>query len=299
MLTSGRCRTSWGDRRVQRRGEGEAKNPAGLGRINDAVIPQPRSRIVRVPLRLVLRADRRLEFFFFLRAPFAALEGHAVTPDCRQHAGGLLSSHDADTRIGPHPEKARRIGPATHAVIAGPEAAADQHGDLRDLSGRNRGHHLGAVLCDPSVLVLPPDHEARDVLQEQEGHAALRAQFDEVRTLLRRLREQDAIVGDDSDRHAVEAREPGNQRRAVARLELVEARTVDKAGDDLAHVVGLAGILRDDAVEFGRIVERLLARLHGDPHLRHAVEISDDPARQVDGVASFSASWSATPETRV
>ena len=96
--------------------------------------------------------------------------------------------------------------------------------------------------------------------------------------------EQDAVVGDDSDRHAVEAREPGNQRRAVARLELVEARAVDEAGDDLAHVVGFAGVLRDDAVEFSGIVERLLARLHGDPHLRHAVEVSDDPARQVDGM---------------
>ena len=72
--------------------------------------------------------------------------------------------------------------------------------------------------------------------------------------------------------------------RTVARFELVEARAVDEAGDDLAHVVGFAGVLRDDAVEFGGIVERLLARLHGDPHLRHAVEVSDDPARQVDGV---------------
>src|SRR5258706_258635 len=121
------------DRCVQSRGEGEAKHPAGLGRINDAVIPHPRSRIIRVALRLVLRADRRLEFLFFLRAPFAALERHAVAPDGRQYAGRLLSSHDADARIGPHPEKARRIGPAAHAVIAGPEAATDQHGDLRDL----------------------------------------------------------------------------------------------------------------------------------------------------------------------
>src|ERR1700722_13671548 len=149
-----------GDRRVQCRGDGEAKHPAGLGRINDAVIPHPRRRVIRVALRLVLRADRRLEFLFFLRTPFAALQDHAVAPDGRQHAGRLLSSHDADARIGPHPEKARRIGPAAHAIIAGSEAAADQHGDLRNLGGRNRGHHLGAVLRDPPVLILSPDHEA-------------------------------------------------------------------------------------------------------------------------------------------
>ena len=105
-----------------------------------------------------------------------------------------------------------------------------------------------------------------------------------MRALLGRLREQDTVVGDDPDRHAVEAREPRHQCRTIARLELVEARAVNETSDDLVHIVRLAAVLRDDAVEFGRIVERLLACLHGDPHLRHAVEIGDDPARQMDGV---------------
>ena len=55
MLTSGRRRTRVGDRRVQRRGEGEAKHAAGVRRVDDAVVPQPRGGVVRMALRLVLR----------------------------------------------------------------------------------------------------------------------------------------------------------------------------------------------------------------------------------------------------
>jgi hypothetical protein len=40
------------------------------------------------------------------------------------------------------------------------------------------------VLGDAAVLVFAPDHEARDVLQEQQGDAALVAQLDEVRPFI-------------------------------------------------------------------------------------------------------------------
>src|SRR5947208_2779771 len=85
----------------------------------------------------------------------------------------------------------------------------------------------------------PSSHnEAGDVLQEHARHLALAAQLDEVRALVGALREQDAVVGDDAHRHALDPREAAHQRRAVARLELLEFRAVDDAGDDLAHVEG-------------------------------------------------------------
>ena len=68
-------------------------------------------------------------------------------------------------------------------------------------------------------------------------------------TLLRRFAEQDAVVGDDAHRHALDVREAADQRGAVAGLELVELRAVDQAGDDLAHVKRLARIGGDDAVQ--------------------------------------------------
>jgi hypothetical protein len=49
------------------------------------------------------------------------------------------------------------------------------------------------------------------------------AQLDEVRALQRRLAEQDAVVGDDAHRIAVDAGKAADQRGAVARLEFVAA----------------------------------------------------------------------------
>ena len=67
---------------------------------------------------------------------------------------------------------------------------------------------------------------------------ALAAQLDEVRALERALGEEDAVVGQDADRVAPDAREAADQRRAVERLELVEAAAVHQPRDDLADVVG-------------------------------------------------------------
>src|SRR4051812_2596731 len=47
--------------RVGAGGEGEPEHLAGLERVDDAVVPQPRGRVVGVALLLVLRADRGLE----------------------------------------------------------------------------------------------------------------------------------------------------------------------------------------------------------------------------------------------
>ena len=49
-----------------------------------------------------------------------------------------------------------------------------------------------------------------------------------MRALERRLGEEDAVVGDDADREAPEAREAADQRLAVERLELVKSRAVDQ-----------------------------------------------------------------------
>ena len=116
------------------------------------------------------------------------------------------------------------------------------------------------MLGDALVLILAPDHEAGDVLQEHQRNAPLAAQFDEVRPLERGFREQDAIVGDHAHRHAPDACKARDQGGAVAGLPFVEGAVVDDARDDLAHVEGLARIGGDDAVEFFSRVARLLGR---------------------------------------
>ncbi len=61
---------------------------------------------------------------------------------------------------------------------------------------------LAPSLAMPPFSYSRPDHEAGDVLQEQQRDAALVGQLDEVRALEGRLAEQDAVVGDDRDRVA-------------------------------------------------------------------------------------------------
>src|SRR4051812_22099129 len=93
-----------GDRRVQRCGEGEAEHVAGLGGVDDTIVPQPRCRVPRIALRLVIVADRLLEGFSLLRRPFVS-----VAVDGREHGRSLFTAHHADARIGPGEQEARRV----------------------------------------------------------------------------------------------------------------------------------------------------------------------------------------------
>ena len=193
--------------------------------------------------------------------------------------------------------KRGRIGAAAHAVIARAEAAADDHGDLGHLRGGDRGDQLGAVLGDALGLVLAADHEAGDVLQEQQRDAALAGELDEMRALLRALGEQHAVVGEDRHRHAPDMREAADQRAAVVRLELVELAAVDQPGDDLVHVVGRAHVLGDDRVELLGIELRRarLARCRAS-RPRFAPRWLTMSRTMVSACSSFSARWSTTPD---
>ena len=135
--------------------------------------------------------------------------------------------------------------------------------------------------------------------RKSSGNAALVAQLDEVRALQRRLAEQDAVVGEDPDRMAVDVREAAHERRAVERLELVEARAVDEPRDDLARVVRLADVDRDDAVDRVRVDGRRL-----EPRSAPTAPAPSGPSvatieRTIaSACSSSSARWSVTPDVR-
>src|SRR3546814_20195355 len=101
---------------------------------------------------------------------------------------------------------------------------------------------------DALGFIFAADHEAADVLEEEQGDAALLRQFDEMRALDRAFAEQHAIVREDRNRNAPDMREAADERAAVIRLEFVKLAAVDDARDHLADVVGRADILRNDAV---------------------------------------------------
>ena len=109
---------------------------------------------------------------------------------------------------------------------------------------------------DAARLIFAPDHEAGNVLQEEQRDPPLAGELDEMRPLERRLGIEDAVIGEDGDRHAEDPGKAGDQRRAVELLELLELRAVDQPGDHLAHIIGPRQAHRHDAVELGRVVER-------------------------------------------
>ena len=67
-----------------------------------------------------------------------------------------------------------------------------------------------------------------------------------------------AVVAEDADRVAVDRGPTADHRRAVAWLELLEARAVDDAADDVAHVDGLAQVAADEPEQLLGVVERLV-----------------------------------------
>ena len=86
-------------------------------RVDDAVVPEPRRRVVRIALGLVLRAD-------LVRIGAA---------DRGENRGRLLSAHHADAGVRPHPELPRLVRPAAHPVVPRAEGAADDDRELRHL----------------------------------------------------------------------------------------------------------------------------------------------------------------------
>ena len=127
-------------------------------------------------------------------------------------------------------------------------------------------------------------HEAGDVLQEQQRDLALAGQLDEVRGLQRRLRIEDAVVGQDRHRQPLDVGEAGHQRLRVVGLELVHLAAVDQPGDDLARVVLRHQRGRHHAVELGRVVGRRARLAQRDVDLLHRIEVGDDVAHDLQRV---------------
>src|SRR6267142_333425 len=194
-------------RRVEARRQRERQGAAGLRRVENPVVPQPRGRIVRRPFEVVLVENRLADLPVLLVRQLPVLARQLVALDRGEHARGLLAAHDGAAGVRPHPEEPRLVRAAAHAVIPRAERPADDDGELRHDRVGDRVHHLGAVLRDAAALVLLAHHEPGDVLQEDQRDAAQVAELDEVRVLERRLGEQHAVVADDADQEPVQPRE--------------------------------------------------------------------------------------------
>src|SRR4051794_14109058 len=99
-----------------------------------------------------------------------------------------------------------------------------------------------------------------------------------MRALQGALGIENAVVAEDRDRQAVDAREARDERRAVEALELVELGAVDEPRYDLADVVLLLEVGRDDRLEVLDRIPRLRGLGEIDVDVLARVERADDAA---------------------
>ena len=260
------------------------KHRAGVARVDDAVVVQHPGQHHRQRLGLDLTLDRGPHRGVGLLVDLLAAGLGGGPADDRQHARQLRAAHHRGLRARPGEQEPRVVGASAHAVVARAVGRADQQRDVRDGRVRHGVDHHRAVLDHPAFLVLLADHVAGRVVQEQQWRVGAVGQLDELGGLLRLLAEQHAaVVGEDADRIAVQVGPAGHQRRAVERLELVELRAVDDAGDDVARVERDPQIGRHDAEQFLGVEQRLGDRARCRALLA-PVQPRDDAAADPDGV---------------
>ena len=109
---------------------------------------------------------------------------------------------------------------------------------------------------DPAPLLRSPGQEAGHVDEGDKRDVEGVAEADEApgfhgRVAVEGAGEGARIVRHDSDRMAAESRETADDALGRELVHLEELAVVDDAVDDPAHVVGLRGLVWDDAVELG------------------------------------------------
>src|SRR6056297_1385822 len=154
---------------IQRRPQAQAQYFPALARVDNPVVPQPRRGIQRMALPLEHLDGGALELGLFLRRPFPAFALDGIALDGGQNPRRLLAAHHRNPAARPCPHEPRLIGATGHTIVPGPETAAHYHGHLGYIGGGYRRHHLRAMPGDALVFITPPNHEAGDILQENQG----------------------------------------------------------------------------------------------------------------------------------
>jgi len=265
--------------------QGLSNNLSSIFRSNHTIIPESSTAEVATTFVIVLLLNLILEGLnFLLRLTLELGVGEG------EHSGGLVATHHGDAAVGPHEQEARIVGATTHTVVTSTIRATDQDSDLGDIGGGDGGDELGAVLGDTTAFVILTNHETGDVLEEEEGNTALRAEFDEVSTLQGGFGVENTVIGDDTDGKALDMSETADKSGAVEVLELIESGAIDDTSDDGANVEGGddgGSHVRDETAEFLSGVEGLLPGgldLLGSIVALLEVQVLNDTAAEVQGV---------------
>src|SRR5690606_31051895 len=235
----------------------QAEQLAGVARIDQAVVPQAGGAVQRSGLAVELLRGGHLQHVEHLRIGFLAFLAVLVLGDDAQHLAGLGAAHHRGPAVGPGADEARVQTTAAHGVVAGAVGAADDDGQL---GYRAVGHgldQLGAVLDHAVLFRLGADHEAGGVVEEQDRRVALLAQLDELRCLGRAARGDRTVVADEAAGLTFDVQVAAHGLAVELVLEVEELGAIGDAGDDLANVVGLLGVCRNDTEQLFDRVQRL------------------------------------------
>src|SRR5690606_8021585 len=96
----------------------------------------------------------------------------------------LLTAHDAVTGARQREDEPRTERLAAHGVMSGTVRASDDDAEPRHHAVAHRVDHLGAAPDDPVLFALLTDHEAVDVVEEQQRYTRLVAVEDEPGSLV-------------------------------------------------------------------------------------------------------------------
>ena len=78
------------------------------------------------------------------------------------------------------------------------------------------------MFCNTFCFILPTNHEARDVLEEEQGDATLLCQFNEMRAFHGTFAEQHTVIGENSNRNTPDMRKAAGERTAIERLKFLK-----------------------------------------------------------------------------
>lgn len=181
---------------------------------------QHRPRMRRRDDPIVPQSSRRIHSVTLLFDPCLELRINRLTHRLHNRTQ-LLRAHNPNLRLWPHPEEPRGVSSSTHTIISCASASTYHDSELGDVSTGDCCDELRAVFGYAAFFGVGADHEATDVLEEDEGDAALGAELDEVCAFEGGFGEEDAVVGEDADGVAVDAgeawwkRSGGTKEKAV------------------------------------------------------------------------------------
>ena len=170
----------------------------------------------------------------------------------------MSSSHYRDLRGREHPKESWIVCTATHSIVSGAVACSQDCRDFGYVGIRYGADQFSTVLGDALLLKLLADHEARDVLKEDERNLALTAKLDKVSSFKGTLREKNTIIGYDANWMPIKMTEASDERIAVVLLKLMESAPIEDSRQNGVHVERLLMVDRNDSIQVLNRVERLL-----------------------------------------